>query len=513
LNVMFYKMSLPKKHQLILIRLFFLLFLSASMALSAQEKSLQINQSDKSLISYRTILQQTDKALLWFVSGKLSLSGLSLESLLADLGWFYPPEVNKTSEAQQYDFVLTTGLLRLIKQDSSYGSLASGSAESVLINAINKGETGQLLFSLIPQYEQVGKLRKAIVYYRLLSAYPWPALDVNFQPKLGQSHHKIKAIRDILTLLGDLPQKMQTPYRRDIFDSVVVNALEKFQLRHGLSVDGKLGPDTYAALQVSPEQRIKQLQVNLGRWFTLPRQPDKYLLVNIPGYQLSVIEYGRQVLKMKVIVGDKYNQTPLMITKINQITLNPTWTPTANIIRNELIPEYKKNHLSLKRKKFQLVKGTRQEPQYREIDRANMDLPELLKSYRLVQAPGVNNALGNYRFNIPNNQSIYLHDTPVKSLFQRDFRALSHGCVRLEDAGLLAKYLLRFEGNKSEQKMLAALNTGNTQYLSLNNSLPVYITYQTSWFNQQGVLHFSADIYGLDHQPVNLAQFQTLSAI
>jgi murein L,D-transpeptidase YcbB/YkuD len=201
-----------------------------------------------------------------------------------------------------------------------------------------------------------------------------------------------------------------------------------------------------------------------------------------------------------------------MITKINQITLNPTWTPTYNIIKNELIPEYQKNHLSLKRKKFQLVKGSRQAPQYREIDRANMDLAELLQSYRLVQAPGVNNALGNYRFNIPNNQSIYLHDTPVKSLFNKDFRALSHGCVRLENAGLLAKYLLTFEGQssegqRSEQKMAAALNTGNTQYVSLNNDLPAYITYQTAWFNQQGVLHFSADIYALDHQPANPAQF------
>ncbi|MFT6926220.1 MAG: murein L,D-transpeptidase YcbB/YkuD [Psychromonas sp.] len=489
---MLYETFFIKKSKRIFIRLFFMLLLSSPMALSAQQASL--NQSD---IAYRTILQQSEKQLLWFASDQLTSSGLSLESLFVDLGWLYPSKDNKRSRAeqQQHDLALTTELLRLIQQNSS---LANSGAENVLINAINKGETEQLLFSLIPKYQQVAQLRKAIAYYRLLSAYPWPTLDVNFQPKLGQSHYKIKAIRDILTRLGDLPQKMQTEYRRDIFDSVVINALEKFQLRHGLSVDGKLGANTYAALGISPEQRIKQLQVNLWRWFSLPTQPDKYLLVNIPSYQLSVMEYGQQVLKMKVIVGDRVNQTPQMITKINQITLNPTWTPTFNIIKNELIPEYQKNHLSLKRKKFQLVKGSRQDPQYREIDKVNMDLPKLLQSYRLVQAPGVNNALGNYRFNIPNNQFIYLHDTPVKSLFNRDFRALSHGCVRLQDAGLLAKYLLSFESDKSEQKMQAALSAGNTKYLSLNNTLPVYIAYHTAWFNQQGVLHFSADIYALD---------------
>ncbi|MFT4835504.1 MAG: murein L,D-transpeptidase YcbB/YkuD [Psychromonas sp.] len=521
---MLYKNFFIKRNKLMLIRLFFLIFLSAPLTLFAQENSFfnrfAFNQSDQSLISYRTILQQTDKEFLWFVSDQLTLSGMNLNRLFTDLGWFYLHKVNKPSKAQQqqHDLMLTAGLLKLMTQNSSYSSLATSSAESVLTNAVNKGETDQLLLSLIPKYQQVEQLRKTIVYYQLLSAYPWPTLDVNFQPKLGQSHSKIKALRDILTRLGDLPQKMQTEYRRNIFDSVVVYALKKFQFRHGLTVDGKLGPNTYAALRVSPKQRIKQLQINLRRWFTLPRQPDKYLLVNIPNYQLSVMEYGKQVLKMKVIVGDRDNQTPQMITKINQITLNPTWTPTFNIIKSELIPEYQKNHLFLKRKNFQLVKGSRRAPQYREIDRANMDLPELLKSYRLVQAPGVNNALGNYRFNIPNNQSIYLHDTPVKSLFNNRFRALSHGCVRLENAGLLAKYLLTLEGQSSEgqtseQKMLAALNAGNTKYLSLNNDLPAYITYQTVWFNQQGGVHFSADIYGLDNKSANSAQFQTVNSM
>ncbi|MCW8995043.1 MAG: L,D-transpeptidase family protein, partial [Psychromonas sp.] len=143
-----------------------------------------------------------------------------------------------------------------------------------------------------------------------------------------------------------------------------------------------------------------------------------------------------------------------------------------------------------------------------EIDQPNLDLPTLLKSYRLVQAPGDNNALGYYRFNIPNRHSVYLHDTPVKSLFKRSRRALSHGCVRLENASLLAKYLLRFEKDYDENKMFSDLRSKKTSNLSLTQPLPVYLTYQTAWITKQGELRFSADIYSLDKK--NITQFQTI---
>ncbi|TRX54448.1 murein L,D-transpeptidase [Thalassomonas sp. M1454] len=465
------------------------------------------NIGSSSIPTYDYLISNSKKQYLWFDDSGLTMSGLSLHRLLADLGWHQQIKVTsiEAESFKAHDEVLTLGFLKLLNlnESSSQENLSDG-----LLEAIDNDSTDELLLSLIPNYDQISHLRKAISQYRFLSSYQWPKLDPSFKPKLGQSHKNVAAIRNILVNLGDLPKKAQTQYRLDVYDSVVVAALKKFQERHGLTVDGKLGPQTYRALSVTPKQRVVQLQTNLWRWFTLPKEaPENYLLVNIPGYQLAVVEGGEQVMQMKVIVGDNDNQTPQMITEINRVTLNPTWTPTPNIIKNELIPEFEQDYLSLKRKNFQLVKGYWKNAQTREIDDPNLNLAKLLKSYRLVQAPGDNNALGYYRFNIPNDYSVYLHDTPIKSLFNRSERALSHGCIRLEDAKLLANYLINSETSVKPEKVNKALQSGKTTNLPLNNPLPVYITYQTAWINEQGELRLSPDIYNLDHNNSSNSQF------
>ncbi|WOH39200.1 L,D-transpeptidase family protein [Thalassotalea fonticola] len=470
------------------------------------------NQSSEPLAAsshYQYLLASSNKHFLWFDKTGLTLSGLSLHRLLADLGWHNLINVNvlKYSQYEQHDRVLTNGFVQLLHL-SAIHYRQQIDVKSELLNAIVEDASDELLLSLIPAYDQISLLRTAISEYRYLARYQWPMLDDNFKPRLGQSHNQVKGIRQILTMLGDLPSKAQTKSRLDVYDSVVVAALKKFQGRHGLEADGKLGPKTYAALKVKPQMRVKQLQVNLWRWFSLPKvPPEKYLLVNIPGYQLSVIEDGDETVKMRVIVGDVDNQTPQMVTEINRVTLNPTWTPTQNIIKNELIPEYRQDFLSLKRKNFQLVKGYWKNVETREIDDPDLNLSKLLQSYRLVQAPGANNALGYYRFNIPNNYSVYLHDTPVKSLFRQSNRALSHGCIRLEDASLLAKYLLKADKSLHLDKMHSAIESGKTTNLPLKTPLPVYITYQTAWINEQGNLRLSPDIYHLDQKNAALAQF------
>ena len=457
---------------------------------------------------YQLLKEQTKNQWLWFDSSGISLAGLSLNKLLEDLGWLQPTPLKnlKASQFEIRDKQLTRGLLQLIEMADIYQNLSS---ESVLLQAINDAKTDELLESLIPNYDQVSHLRAAIAEYRNLSHYKWPKLDNKFRPRLGQSHKQVKGIRTILSLYGDLPAKAQTKTREDVFDSVVVKALKNFQQRHGLAADGKLGPKTYQALQVSPAIRTKQLQTNLWRWFTLPKSPpENYLMVNIPGFNLALIEDGTAKMQMKVIVGDIENQTPQMITEINRVTLNPTWTPTRNIIEKELIPEYQQDFLSLKRKNFQLVKGYWKNTETKEIDDPNLDLKKLLRSYRLVQAPGDNNALGYYRFNIPNNYSVYLHDTPIKSLFSRNERALSHGCIRLENADLLANYLLANENIMNKQKIKQVVKDGKTKNLPLNSPLPVYITYQTAWINSEGELRLSPDIYDLDQKKDHITQFR-----
>lgn len=497
-----------KKNSATYIKLFLLVVFLLPGLVTAHKNSSSIEYvisnrllSDIKITTYQKILQESGGKYIWFDAKGITLTGLSLNSVLADLGWYEVINHNTLSKDQylQHDQFLTAGFLQLININDHKNSLVLINAESVLLTALKQQSEDELLFSLLPEYDQVTHLRKAISDYRHLSINPWPKLTSNFQPKLGQSHAQVKGIRKILTLLGDLPVRAQKNNRRDVYDSVVVKALKKFQKRHALIADGKLNSQTYVALQITPAQRITQLQKNLRRWFTLPnRPPQRYLLVNIPSYKLSVIEKGSQRLQMKVIVGDIENQTPLLRTQIDRITLNPSWTPTANIINNDLIPNYQKDFLFLKRNNFQLVKGFRSSGEKKEIDKPYLNLTKLLQDYRLVQAPGKNNALGYYRFNIPNNQAIYLHDTPHKSLFNQTARALSHGCVRLQNAPLLAKYLLSVDDDDKKKAMLVALQSGKTLNVPLHTVLPVYITYQTIWFDKHGTLHFSPDIYGFD---------------
>ncbi|WP_068545740.1 L,D-transpeptidase family protein [Thalassotalea crassostreae] len=487
---------------------------------TAGTRNVANDQAIHTTSTYQYLITESGKSRLWFERDNLSLSGMSLARLLADLGWYQPKSlVSSMDGAREQQIIkldrqLTNGFVKLMSIaniDETQTNETSNALylANVLLDAISQDNTDELLLSLIPEYDQISQLRKAISEYRYLAKHPWPKLNSSFKPKLGQSHKYVKGIREILTILGDMPESAQTKTRLDVFDSVVVASLKSFQRRHGLESDGKLGPKTYAALQVSPQQRVKQLQVNLWRWFALPsKPPENYLMVNIPGYQLTVFEQGSINFDMKVIVGDIENQTPTMITEINRITVNPTWTPTSNIIKNELIPEYKQDFLSLKRKNFQLVKGYWKNIVTREIDDPGLNFNELLRSYRLVQAPGENNALGYYRFNIPNNYSVYLHDTPVKSLFGREQRALSHGCIRLEDAKGLAEYLIKSENSVTLQTAQSALQSGKTTNFPLNKALPVFITYQTAWIDKYGKLRLSPDIYNLDHKKQSIAQLR-----
>lgn len=462
------------------------------------DKSFIAHQNDAiNPTDYQTLLKQLHRSYLWFDDNQRSLNGLTLHRLLSDLGFPTLSEFRSLNrhEYGRQDHALTNGLILLLKTSGTVTN--NNLAIEHLKSAFENQTVEELIHSIVPKYQQFNQLRLALNFYNDLLKRQWPELNDSFTPRLGQSHKSVQAIRKRLALLGDLPAKAQTESRLDVYDSVAVKSLQGFQLRHGLKADGKLGPSTYRALNVSPAERVKQLQVNLWRWFALPTlPPNKFLLVNIPQYQLSVFEAGQQTFEMKVIVGDRGNQTPQMVTEINQITLNPSWTPTRKIIKNDIIPEYQQDYLSLKRKNFSFVKGYWHNIEVREIDSPNLNFDTLLQTFRLVQAPGENNALGAFRFNIPNNQSIYLHDTPVKSLFKRRDRALSHGCVRLEDAQGLATYLLK---DDNKPRMLESLKTGKTKKLTLNQPIVVYITYQTAWVDDQGVLQLAPDIYQLDH--------------
>jgi len=479
--------------------------LSATKALpfTAQDNNKQSNEPQ---LDYQQLIVHHNSQYLWFDNSKLNLSGLSLLSLLNDLGikqLLFSNNVNFSVIAQQdialADQQLTQQLFTIATLFNGYQFKPQEKPQEDIFQAVKSHNLATYVDQLLPQFEQVLRLRRAIAHYRQLAQQTWPVIAEDLTLVLGQGHHSVVKLRYILVALADLNNSASSRFRQHIFDPEVINALKRFQTRHNLKADGKLTPSTIAALNISPEKRIEIMQINLWRWLSLPSiPPERYVMVNIPSYQLSFVDNRQETLSMKVIVGDKDHPTPIMVTQVNSLTINPQWTPTYNIVHNELLVENRTNPGSLRRQNFKLAKGYGAKQIIQPIYRDSDAIKAALSEYKLIQAAGENNALGKYRFNIKNFHSVYLHDTPAKNLFIKKKRALSHGCVRLQSADFLAKQFMANETNNNQQQVKDALTSNKTQHIKLNNSIAVYLTYQTAWLTATGKVHWSPDIYHLD---------------
>jgi len=436
-------------------------------------------------------LKTTNKdQLLFFKHKSLNLSGLTLLSLLADLGIREHPSLthDEMADINITDRALTLELYQIASQSSGNQLKSAANKPADFRTALINDTLPAYIDSAMPQFNAVIRLRQAINKYKRMKNIAWPKLTDSFTPQLGQGHVEVKILRQKLITFNDLKTSTTSKHRLHIFDQSIINGLKNFQRRNGLKPTGRLNTTTKNALNKNIDSRINKLQVNLWRWLSLPRiPPTKYIMVNIPAFDLRLIDKGEALMEMKVIVGKPSNQTPIMITEVNSVTLNPTWTPTRNIINNDLLPLHNKNNTALSSLNFYLAKGYGSNTSYREVP---PNLQEMLKQYRLVQQPGSNNALGNVRFNIKNNNAIFLHDTPTKYLFKQQNRALSHGCIRLEKSEDLLT-TLRINHNK---------NNSGTKHQRLQQSLPVFITYQTAWIDNLGEINWRNDLYKKDNK-------------
>ncbi len=460
--------------------------------------------------NYQQLIAHHNKSHLWFDNNKLNLSGLSLISLLNDLGikqLLSPDMVNSVTQPDEVikksDQQLTQQLFTIATLFDGYQFKPKETPQKDIFQAVKNNNLANYVDQLLPQFDQVLRLRSAIAYYRQLAKKPWPVIDKNLSLALGQGHKEVVKLRNILVALADLNKKPRSRYRQHIFDPEVITALKQFQTRHGLKPNGKLTAKTIAALNTSPAKRIVTMQINLWRWLSLPsKPPTRYVMVNIPSYRLSFVDNQQETLSMKVIVGDSKHPTPIMVTQVNSLTINPQWTPTYNIVHNELLVENSSNPGSLRRQNFKLAKGYGAKQIIQPVFNDSASIKAALTDYKLIQAAGKNNALGKYRFNIKNFHSVYLHDTPAKNLFSKKNRALSHGCVRLQSAHLLAQQFMVNEPKNKQQQIKLALTANKSQHIKLKEGIEVYLTYQTVWLTAAGQVHWSADIYQLD-QAIN----------
>jgi murein L,D-transpeptidase YcbB/YkuD len=328
--------------------------------------------------------------------------------------------------------------------------------------------------------------------------YPWPIIPSSKRIlRPGVHDGLVLLLRQRLQTTRDL---VNTNTNSLLFDKELAQAVKVFQARHGLTADAIVGADTLAALNVTPDIRAKQIQINMQRFAQLAGDVgDRFVLVNIPEYQLHLVEDNHEVLTMKVIVGKPTRETPELTSDINRLEFNPHWSVPHMIAQNDIVPKVIENPSYLNENKIRVYNN--QENDAYEMSSYDVDWRDAEENgfqYHLRQDPGIKNALGLVKFEFQNSHDVYLHDTPAKELFNKDKRDFSSGCIRLEKPFALVAYLTQNDTRMDSNKVRTTLETKHTTYFSLRDPIPIYITYITAWVSDDGVVHFADDVYDKD---------------
>jgi len=257
----------------------------------------------------------------------------------------------------------------------------------------------------------------------------------------------------------------------------------------------------------TPTGRLDRIRMNLERWRWMPRQlGDRYILVNVPAYQMQVMEGEKPALAMRVIVGQPENPTPLFSDEMTNIVFSPTWNIPETIIRKEMVPHQVNDPSYLERHDIEVVGTSGDAVDLESVDWAD---EQAVNGLHFRQAPGPQNALGFVKFMFPNEFDVYLHDTPTRSLFNKPFRALSHGCIRIENPVALAQYLMRDRPEWTAERISDAMGGEREQAVPLKERLPVHIGYWTAWVKPDGSVTYTEDPYKLDEKQTAVEHLRT----
>jgi len=381
----------------------------------------------------------------------------------------------------------------------------SADLTAVLSNAIASEEIEESLAGLIPFHSGYAGLKEKLVSYRRIAENGgWPQIPKGPKMKKGSHGHRVAILRQRLLVSGDLDRAGENTH--DVFDQKLEEAVQRFQKRHGLKTDGTVGRSTMETMNIPVEKRIRQIALNMDRMRWLPDDlGDRYVFVNIADFHLEVVEDGREVMTMKIIVGKRDWRSCVLSAKMSYLELNPYWKVPDSIATKEILPKIKKNPEYLARRNIKMFRNWNDQGE--GIDPKTVDWSRIGTNkfpYRLRQEPGPGNALGRIKFIFPNECEIYLHDTPTRHLFGRQRRDFSHGCIRIEKPIELATYLLRDKPTWTSKKILAEIRKGKRQVVMLSNLFDVHIFYGTAWLDRGGTLQFRNDIYHIDEVPYTL---------
>lgn len=408
------------------------------------------------------------------------------------------------------------------------------SIAKLLKESIDTKKIAPSIKGLLPTHPIYLSLKEALVEIDKLPSSKFDSIDKNLKIKFNDNLDVVKKIKQRLAYWKDLNQQ-DTLYSNK-YDAKMLEAVKKFQARHGLFADGVIGIGTIRALNCNKETRKGQILANLERWRWFSRNlGEQYILINLPEYELDYIVNNDTVAKHKIVCGRPQRMTPILSSKLSNFVFNPTWTVPPTIIKEDLSVEASANRNYFSRNRITIYKGKNTVVSPYEWN------PEKAESYRYVQTPGYDNSLGVVKFNFPNHHSVYLHDTNHRDYFDYKYRALSSGCVRVQYPVVLAKRILEDQDNgrwksietirkeRAEKEAKLKLNKNykpakltpeelaakqkfldeekdeideiiakkETYYIKVKQPIYIHQLYWTSWSDKKG-LQFRDDIYNLD---------------
>lgn len=454
-------------------------------------------------------------------------------------------ELLVTDALLKYSYHLRYGLVNPKKIFSdTYFLPLDDSSKGDLFQPLKQKNIIQYLYDIQPKSKRYKYLQWALNYYNKFKEFEWHAIPIPAKKiEVGTKDSSMALIIGRLIALEYLDTSKVKLNDFAVYDSLLIGYVKRFQLDNGLVDDGVLGKNTIERLNVTPNQYIDKIKLNLERFrWNDYSDTSQFILVNIPDFKLFIFDNGKKTFNSKICCGIKrssyyYEQlkvykktrrwrdkpddweTPNMYGEISYLVLNPTWNVPPSIMREEIAYKVKKDSTYLRDKNFKVYKDGV------EIDPMEVKLSELHSAaipYRIIQDPGAGNALGKIKFIFNNPFGIYLHDTPNRPPFNYSNRAVSHGCVRVEKPLPVAEFLLRNHpswninylkieiGQKIEDKSVVSeyykkrsslrkyASTGQTTDVILSQKTPVYIDYYTAWVDDEGVINFREDVYSRD---------------
>ncbi|WP_455203225.1 L,D-transpeptidase family protein [Kaarinaea lacus] len=374
-------------------------------------------------------------------------------------------------------------------------------AVELVVSVLDTQDFEAGLEALHPPHAGYKRLRKALQRYsKLQQAGGWDSIPDGPSLQLWDKHEQVALLRRRLKIEGDL----SAGYVGDpmLFDHNVELAVGKFQIRHGIDVDGIVGPATRATMNVPIEKRIEQIRLNMERWRWLPRDlGERYIMVNTAAYELVLYEHNQPLTVMRVIAGTPERPTPVVEGPLESIVLNPYWFIPRTIALQDILPRQKNNPKFLSSMNIRVFANTKNDT--RELDPTHVDWSGVNENnfpYRFRQDPGPNNSLGQIKIKFENDFALYLHDTPKQNLFFQESRAFSSGCIRVENAIDLVHYLLQGEIEWPKEQIQAIIASGETVTIPVPEPIPLYLVYWTVWVGTDNAVLFRNDVYGWDQE-------------